>query len=598
MYRLLLILVASFPLVLGSTAANSTCKTTPSDAAWPSAEEWSTLNRTIGGTLIKTSPVASSCYAGNPFNSTVPCDTVEADWSYTTFHASLPESIDYPLYANNSCLPPGASGYTADKGCIVGALPQYVVNATLEEHISTAVAWATSYNIRIVVKGTGHDMNGRSSGAFALSIWTHNFNNISFNSAWPVPGSNMTADVIIAGSGNNWQRVYIAAEAVGKLIVGGGATTVGLGGFIQGGGHGPTSSHYGLAADQIYQVKVITTNGTLLVANPMQNQDLLWAIRGGGAGQYGVVTEYVLKAHPAPTSVSLGTLTLSTNGTDISSINAVWNALAVEVSSIPDLMDAGLAGEMEAISSVVSAGTTVTATHSFYGYNMTADNMTALLNPVIAKMRAQGDNLTLSVSWTEPVTYPTFTAFFTALNPSAGGAGALSMMSSRLLGREQLTNITQSQIVSYLKRALVAEKTGSGTYLIMGMQAGKGPANVPENLRGALQSSWRTAYVHAIALGVQFNLTATPMSALSAAAEWVNNNKETVWQDWAPDMGAYMNEANPYNPNFKTDYYGSSYDRLLSIKNKYDPTGSLFVLTGVGSDKWDYNLDTGKLCQV
>lgn len=145
----------------GAFAAIQTCKTTPFDAEWPSVEQWSALNTSIGGTLLRTSPVASSCYAGNPFNSAISCEIIEANWTLPTFHAALPESIDYPIYANNSCLPPGSTGYTEQKGCTVGALPQYIVNATSDEQVSAAMAWASARNIRIVVKGTGHDMNGR-----------------------------------------------------------------------------------------------------------------------------------------------------------------------------------------------------------------------------------------------------------------------------------------------------------------------------------------------------------------------------------------------------------------------------------------------------
>jgi FAD/FMN-containing dehydrogenase len=394
-------------------------------------------------------------------------------------------------------------------------------------------------------------------------------------------------------------RIYSAAEDAGKLIVGGGASSVGLGGFIQGGGHGPMSSHYGLAADQILQARVITTDGRIIVANSAQNQDLLWAIRGGGAGQYGVVTEYVLKAHPAPTSAVLGTLSLSANGTDNSSINAAWNALATEIRSIPDLMDAGLAGQMSAMTGI-QAGGVLRASHQFYGYNMTAADMNALVIPLVAKMQAQGGNRTLTVTFPEPIEFTNFTSFFQYLNPPAttGPAGTAALMSSRLLGCSQITNVTQSQLVTYLQRALRAQNSTAGGYLVMGMQGGKGPANVPQHMRGALHSSWRTAYVHAIAMGVTIDATANPQASLADAAEWVNENQESVWRDWAPEMGSYMNEANPFNPDFKRDYYGTSYERLMRIKKKYDPSESLFVLTGVGSDNWDYNLNTGKLCRT
>lgn len=142
-------------------SAQKTCKTTPFDAAWPSEADWSALNTTLAGTLLKTRPVASSCYPGNPFNSLQTCDDVQKEWGYSYYHASLPESVGSPLYANNSCLPPGAAGYTAAKGCEIGGLPLYVVNATNEEQVAAAMSWASKRNIRIVIKGTGHDLNGR-----------------------------------------------------------------------------------------------------------------------------------------------------------------------------------------------------------------------------------------------------------------------------------------------------------------------------------------------------------------------------------------------------------------------------------------------------
>lgn len=148
-------------LVARALAANQTCKTTPFDAAWPSMEQWSAFNTSIGGTLIKANPVASSCYINSTFSSGVACDVVKADWTLPTFHAALPESIDYPLFANSSCLPPGVPGFTEQRGCTVGGLPQYIVSATSEEQIAATMVWATSHNIRIVIKGTGHDMNGR-----------------------------------------------------------------------------------------------------------------------------------------------------------------------------------------------------------------------------------------------------------------------------------------------------------------------------------------------------------------------------------------------------------------------------------------------------
>jgi FAD/FMN-containing dehydrogenase len=98
---------------------------------------------------------------------------------------------------------------------------------------------------------------------------------MGFKSDWRHPSKNTTEHVAVVGSGNNWGDVLQGAYSVGRTVVSGQDPTVGLGGFIGGGGHGPLSSHYGLAADQVLQATVVTTDGRILVANPTQNQDLL-----------------------------------------------------------------------------------------------------------------------------------------------------------------------------------------------------------------------------------------------------------------------------------------------------------------------------------
>lgn len=141
--------------------SSRSCKVTPFDSEWPSIAEWNSLNSSIGGRLLQTTPVASSCWTANPFGSQVPCDIVDANWTNSKFHASLPESVGAPIFANNSCLPPDGNGFLESKGCHLGGLPSYIVNATTEQQVATAMKWAAKRNMRIVVKGTGHELNGR-----------------------------------------------------------------------------------------------------------------------------------------------------------------------------------------------------------------------------------------------------------------------------------------------------------------------------------------------------------------------------------------------------------------------------------------------------
>lgn len=138
-----------------------TCKVTPHDASWPSNSDWRSLNATINGSLLRTVPAASACWPDSPFVSHIPCDTATNKWTNGTWHSQQPESIDYQIYANNTCLPKDASGYSTKRGCNIGAFPQYIVNATEAKLVAYAMKWASERNIRVVVKGTGHDLNGR-----------------------------------------------------------------------------------------------------------------------------------------------------------------------------------------------------------------------------------------------------------------------------------------------------------------------------------------------------------------------------------------------------------------------------------------------------
>lgn len=63
-------------------------------------------------------------------------------------------------------------------------------------------------------------------------------------------------------------------------IVSGGSGTVGVGGYLTGGGHGALSSTYGMAADQVLEMEIVTPGGDILTINECQNTDLFWAMRG------------------------------------------------------------------------------------------------------------------------------------------------------------------------------------------------------------------------------------------------------------------------------------------------------------------------------
>ncbi|KAH6989819.1 hypothetical protein BKA56DRAFT_629547 [Ilyonectria sp. MPI-CAGE-AT-0026] len=499
-------IAGTLAFVINIIVVQAQCKTSPLDIGWPSTDEWAALNVTIDGVLIKPQPIASSCYPGNPFNSPDSCDAVAANWSLASFHAALPESCGSPLFANNSCLPPGVVGCTENQGCDISGMPQYVAERRIR----------------------------------SLFIWTINLYQITVSSSWPVPGSNTTGNVLITGSGNNYGRILGAAMNASRVVISSKDPTVGPGGHIQGGGHGPLSSTYRLAADQIYQVRVVTTQREIPVADATQNQDLIWAVRGGGAGQYGVVTEFI-KTYPAPATVITASVVLSLVGNDIAAFNGLWNALGVLASAIPGLIEAGVgAGTIQG-----SAAKGVSILMGFTVFNSTAEALRIIAAPVIALIQAQAPYYSaFRVFLTEPVTY-------SGTTPPSNIAGLLSFILSRLLVR------------FYFERA--TRKESGGIYVM------------------------RTTYLHTIGTAPALDMTLSLQDTLNKAVRWAKENSEAVWREWALNTGSYMNEGNLMNSNFKKDYYSLSYDCLFEI--------NLYVLSGVGSDAWEYNLNTGQLCR-
>ncbi|KAJ4003935.1 hypothetical protein NW752_010973 [Fusarium irregulare] len=185
-----------------------------------------------------------------------------------------------------------------------------------------------------------------------------------------MPGSNRTDTVLFAGSGLNYGEAIRHALSFNRAIASGRDETVGLGGHIQGGGHGPLSSTFGLTADNIYQVRVITSDGKILVADATQNQDFLWNFRSGGAGQYGIVTQYVIKTYPAPRVTNTG-FSVSPAGNSSTTIEGSFKALAALLQGLPSLMDAGCAGAT-IVSGNVKTGVTISQGIDAYDKSLSA----------------------------------------------------------------------------------------------------------------------------------------------------------------------------------------------------------------------------------
>lgn len=212
--------------------------------------------------------------------------------------------------------------------------------------------------------------------------------------------------------------------------------------------------------------------------------------------------------------------------------------------------------------------------------------MEALVQPVVKKLQSQynKDNSTLSISFSagSPSNY---SSFFSSISGD-NSAGSGSLVSSRLLGRHELNDTPHQKVVSYIKTVLASKNETAGSSTTIGLSGGPGVINAPKERWGALLPTWRSTYLHEITTGADADPVeaGSPKTALLEAAEWLEEAKEPTWREWSPDSGAYLNEGNPYTSDFQKTFYDDNYEKLLAIKKKYDPTETLYILSGVGSE--------------
>lgn len=189
----------------------------------------------------------------------------------------------YPLFEGNSCLPQDAGKQNAT--CQLGGLPAYSVNVTCAAQIQLAVNFARTLNLRVVIRNTGHDFLGKSTGAGALNIWTHHLKKLELVEDYKSAGS-YRGPAFKIGAGVQVVELYQAADRYGYTAVGGECRTVGVaGGYTAMGGHSPMSPIAGLGSDQVLSVEIVTPDGRFVTADEKHNPDLFWAVRGGGGGK-------------------------------------------------------------------------------------------------------------------------------------------------------------------------------------------------------------------------------------------------------------------------------------------------------------------------
>ena len=164
--------------------------------------------------------------------------------------------------------------------------------------VMAAVNLAREHDMLVAIRGGGHNGPGLGTCDDGLVI---DLSPIKYTRVDP------QARTVQVGGGCTWGDVDHATHAFGLATPSGVVSTTGVGGLTLGGGHGYLTRKYGLTIDNLLAADMVLADGSFVTVSAEKNQDLFWAIRGGG-GNFGVVTEFRFQLHPVHTIVGGPTL--------------------------------------------------------------------------------------------------------------------------------------------------------------------------------------------------------------------------------------------------------------------------------------------------
>ncbi|KAF8142702.1 hypothetical protein K438DRAFT_1691886 [Mycena galopus ATCC 62051] len=525
---------------------------------------WTALTARFGDRVLKGTPFAQPCFINA---SSAECASVQE--LYQNEKTRTAQASGYTWGQWETCQDTGAqclldfavptdaaATRAGPDSCELGGIPDHFIDVRGPDDVIAAFEFSKETGIPLVVKNTGHDFKGRSSGPNSLALWTHHLKDISYDPAFIAEGCTQAYPGVTAGAGVQFFEAFQFAEENNITLVGGSDATVGLtGGFTMGGGHGVLSPVLGLGVDRVLQYKIVTPDGTYRTASACHNEDLFFALRGGGGGTFGVVLEATILAAPvAPVQV----VVLTWAAKSAAHTEALWSLIGEHVI---EWADAGWGGY------------SMPELALFVTQRLSKDEAAASMAPLLAhaeKMKAEGVEGAMVMVMEFPSFLPFFTSFMTDAggNAGAGKVGYSVSLTSRLVPRASFATPKSRKVLVDALMAASAVPAPDAPLMIIQITAPT--AARPVDLapgRTSVTPAWRDAVYHVTSMGM-WNWNATRdeiMGVYDRTSRLMDNVREVT-----PDA-AYLNEADVYEPNHEVSFWGDHYPELATIKMKYDP---------------------------
>jgi len=426
-----------------------------------------------------------------------------------------------------------------------GLRPQAIAGCASVADVQACIAFARHYGVAITPRSGGHSYGGWSSGQ-GLVVDLAGL------------GSTNVRDISATiGAGARLADAYATVGAQGFGIAAGSCPTVGIAGLALGGGLGVLSRAWGLTCDSVVSIDVVTADGTARTCDAQRDPDLFWALRGGGGGNFGIVTSFTLRTRrSAPLAIAFVTWPWARAAAVVrawqswiaSMPDAVWSNVHLDAATGPAPTLLVHAVAMEDVAALQA--------HLDQLVNLAGsapDGRTVLTRPYTEAMLLEGGcaQLTLAQCHLRGTTPDATLGRETYAAKSAIAAGPLS-------------NAAIDAILGGLEGLQALPNAGAGSILMDAM--GGAIAQVAPD---ATAFPHRTA-IAALQFVASWDASAPPAIA-DASIAWLRSTYAKARPLIGP--GAYVNYADPDLPDWQQAYYGANYARLQRVRATYDPDG-------------------------
>ena len=424
-------------------------------------------------------------------------------------------------------LTPADPGYDAARRVWNGMIdrrPALIVRCTGAADVIQCVKFAREHNLPVSVRGGGHSVAGNAVCDDGLMIDLTRMKSVRVD---PARRSARAEPGVI------WGEFDAETQAFGLATTGGQISTTGIAGLTLGGGWGHLARKHGLASDNLLAVDIVTANAEFLTASATENEDLFWGLRGGG-GNFGVVTSLEYRLHPV--------------GPVLGGIVAYPFAKAKEVLKLYRELTAAAPDELASGLVLLSLPDGTPVTGVVVCYNGPIETGERLLKP----LREFGPPLMDQIG---PIPYTAAQKLIDAFYPT----GLQSYWKSSFL-----RNISD-QVIDIMVTYCAQRPTPLCHGLIEHQLGGA----VSRFARDATAFPHRDVQYSFMSLGVS-----TGRAEIDSCARWASE----FWEAMRPCStgSVYVNylgrEADEGAERVKAAYGPQTYQRLVSLKNKYDPT--------------------------